>query len=752
MRAEFPVFSFLSVCILCVALPFKRVRRDIPSTCLLLWLLAWNVIHAVNAVMWAGNAGVRALTWCDLATKVMLAALMGVAGCALCMLRVLEFLASARNPGPNARRNTVSIEILFCIVIPVTYMLLHFIVQDQRFAIAADIGCVASIHPSSPSLILMWLPPAIECVAAFALSCIAVHHATRLPSTLLDEHLSTRTPISSGLLLRNLCFASTACSLVVIAVLFGVFSPTVVPWGSWAAVHSNMSEAKVIHGSEAQAAEVMWWIAPVVTFLWLFCFVAFGSERREIVESVWACVRGVFSRSQPPPARPESTISFFHATERPSLKTKYSDISCSMKGMFVRAPKPPKPVQAKPPKPARAKSAQTLSMICEDIVGIPFSDRQSSRSASDHQSPRSASTTFVEPCSSLADPCSSLIDPSPVPSSRFSVATSAAGSDTDGPSGWKKIKESLRLPEQRPRAPAIVVPLSISSDSEARDGTQLRSGWDDMLDGGRKSPKWNLKKIVIPSKGAVTNDNKTGVMNEGKHKNGSPTTSSSSYDSDAAFRENTMEYMQSPVARSLGLTSPTRGLTSPTYGSTSPPIVSPPPAYSSPPRRGVLQRPPSCTPPRPPSVPLVPSQRMSAPIDSQSGSDPQQPGPGRKQSDHHDRQHSDPALILLRDPPRSQSIPEDAKSTISSICRAPWPEPPCSPPPVPFGVTMTSSASEMAPMSSGAAPMVLASVPTRSSSMPMDISSVQNSSTAPPPSPVPSTHSRNSSGVFGQAF
>ncbi|KAI5887488.1 uncharacterized protein SCHCODRAFT_02638258 [Schizophyllum commune H4-8] len=633
----------------------------------------------------------------------MLAALMGVAGCALCMLRVLEFLASARNPGPNSRRNTVSIEILFCIVIPVLYMLLHFIVQDQRFSIAADIGCVASIHPSSPSLILMWLPPAIECVAAFALSCIAVHHATRLPSTLLDEHLSTRTPISSGLLLRNLCFASTACSLVVIAVLFGVFSPTVVQWSSWASVHAHMSEVSIIHGSEAQAAEVMWWIASVVTFLWLLCFVAFGSERREIVQSVRDRVRGVFSRGQPPPARPESTISFFHATERPSIKSKYSDLSCSMKGIFARAPKPPKPAQTKAPKPARAKSTQTLSMICEDIVGIPFSDRQS---------PRSASTTFVDP----------LVDPSPVPSSRFSVATSVIGSDNDGPSGWKKIKESLRLPEQRPRAPAIVVPLSIRTDAEARDSTQLRSGWDDMLDGGRKSPMWNLKKIVIPSKGGLSSDSKT--------KNGSPTRSSSSDDSDAAFRENTMEYMQSPVARSLGLTSPTYGLASPT-------IVSPPPAYSSPPRRGVLERPPSCTPPRPPSVPLVPAHRLSAPIDHSV------PVLDRKELEHHDRQQSDLTLIL-RDPPKSQSIPEDAKSTISSICRAPWPEPPCSPPPVPSNVAPLVLPDDK--------PMMLSSVPTRSWSMPTATFSTAVSSTASPPSPVPSHHSRDSSGVFGQAF
>ncbi|TRM58315.1 pheromone A receptor-domain-containing protein [Schizophyllum amplum] len=641
MRAELPVLSIVSVCIITVALPFKRVWRDIPTPCLLLWLLAWNLIHTVNAVMWAGNAGVRTLVWCDLATKVALAALMGVAGCALCMLRVLEFLATARKPGPNTRRNTVAIEILFCVVIPLVYIILHFIVQDRRFNVVADIGCVASVHPSSLSLILMWLPPSLICVAAFAFSCIAVHHATRLPSTLLDEHLSTRTSVSSGLLLRHLCFASTTCSLIVIAVLFAVFSPTIVPWGSWGAVHAHMSEVEVVSGSEGQAAEVMFWIAPIVTILWLLCFVLMGSERKQVLASIQGHCSRFFWRSRPPPVRSDSTMSFFDATERPTLKAKCSGLGCSVKSMFSKSERPPKQPKVKLPR--------TLSMMCEDIVGLPFSDREA---------PRTQPPTTT--------------DPSPVPSSRFSVATTAVGSEGTAPSGWKKLKDSLSFPEQRPRAPAIVVPLSIRTGDDVRNSAPLRSGWDDMLDRGRKPPVWNLKRIVTPSKRVSATV--------------SSSSQSSSDDSDAAFRENTLAYMESPVARTLGLTSPTAALMSPTF-------VSPPPAYASPPRRGVLGRPPSCTPPRPPSVPLsFAPQRLSGITDMDEG-------PSREQSD--------PQVILMRDPPMSQSIPEDAKSTISSICRGPWPEPPCSPPPLPF------------------------------SSMPV------------PLSPASSQHSRNSSNVFG---
>ncbi|KAL1740437.1 pheromone A receptor-domain-containing protein [Schizophyllum fasciatum] len=665
MRAELPTFSILSACIILVALPLKCVWRDIPSACLLLWLLAWNVIHAVNAITWAGNENVRALVWCDLATKVMLAAVMGVSGCAFCMLRVLEFLSSARKSSPNARRNTVSIEILLCIVIPILYMILHFVVQDHRFAIAADIGCLASVHPSSPSLILMWLPLALECVAAFALSCIAVHHATRLPSTLLDEHLSTRTSISSSLLLRNLCFASATCSLVVIAVLFAVFSPTLIAWQSWKSVHAHMKEVILVRGSDRQAAEVMWWIAPVVTFLWLLCFVVLGSERREIVASFRDRFNKVFNRTPPPSARSESTVSFSNATDPSSLKSKCTGLTCTLKRMLSG---PRKTTQ-----PPKVKARKTMSMICEDIVGIPFSDRSTSSDAS-----------------------VTNIDPSPVPSSRFSVATTAVGSGDDAPSGWRKIKDSLRLPEQRPRAPVITVPLSIRTDGDARDSAHLRSGWDDMLDGQRKPPIWHLKKIVIPGKSA------------------SPTRPAperrSSDETDDAFRENTLEYMESPVARTLGLVSPS-----------TPPLVSPPPAYTSPQRRGVLERPPSITPPRPPSLPLGHAHRLSIMTDLVEG-----------------RKQLGPQDILVRGPPVSQSIPEDAKSTISSICRAPWPEPPCSPPALPIRWSSTHIA---AATLMGADPMVAAlGDPSVSAPAP---------ALAAPPSPVPSHHSRNSSDVFG---
>ena len=44
------------------------------------------------------------------------------------------------------------------------------IVQDHRFDLVQDFGCSASVHPSSPALILIWLPPLIICSISFYFS------------------------------------------------------------------------------------------------------------------------------------------------------------------------------------------------------------------------------------------------------------------------------------------------------------------------------------------------------------------------------------------------------------------------------------------------------------------------------------------------------------------------------------------------------------------------------------------------------
>jgi pheromone a factor receptor len=56
------VSSFLLACFL----PVKRVYSDVPSLALVFWLLVANLIHLVNAIVWAGNVEVHSEIWCDI--------------------------------------------------------------------------------------------------------------------------------------------------------------------------------------------------------------------------------------------------------------------------------------------------------------------------------------------------------------------------------------------------------------------------------------------------------------------------------------------------------------------------------------------------------------------------------------------------------------------------------------------------------------------------------------------------------------
>jgi len=213
MRSELPAISFLCFAFIAAFIPFRRVRCDVVNLAIVSWLAGCNLVHGINGLVWAGNVEIRVPVWCDIGmvilvfrlscfypdvlfdmsvTKLLLAAIVAVSGAFLCMSRHLELLSSIRPISANSKsqRNRVLIEAVLCYITPVIYMairmpppltqtgsvgdltvfLADFIVQDHRFDLVKDIGCSASIHPSSPALILMWLPPLIICSITFYFS------------------------------------------------------------------------------------------------------------------------------------------------------------------------------------------------------------------------------------------------------------------------------------------------------------------------------------------------------------------------------------------------------------------------------------------------------------------------------------------------------------------------------------------------------------------------------------------------------
>ena len=66
MQANLAAISFVCALLLALFIPIARVRQDVANLAIVSWLLGANVVHGINAVIWAGNVEVRATVWCDI--------------------------------------------------------------------------------------------------------------------------------------------------------------------------------------------------------------------------------------------------------------------------------------------------------------------------------------------------------------------------------------------------------------------------------------------------------------------------------------------------------------------------------------------------------------------------------------------------------------------------------------------------------------------------------------------------------------
>ncbi|KAJ7189819.1 STE3-like pheromone receptor, partial [Mycena pura] len=129
MPVVLAVLSFILTVFLAVFLVFllRQPTVNIPSTALALWLLVANGVHAVNALVWAGNTLPRIPVWCDIVTKLIVGAIASLPGACLCAARALELLASRRKHYPNtySRRIHALLDAGLCYVLPLLYMILR---------------------------------------------------------------------------------------------------------------------------------------------------------------------------------------------------------------------------------------------------------------------------------------------------------------------------------------------------------------------------------------------------------------------------------------------------------------------------------------------------------------------------------------------------------------------------------------------------------------------------------------------------
>ena len=146
-------------------------NRNLAASSLVCWVIISNLMNFINPLIWPTD---DIQHWwhgqilCDIEIKLMMAVDFGVVGSMACVMRNL---AKALDPEQTVlslskaqRRRQAVIDCLFCFGGSIYVMLVHYIVQPNRYYIYAISGCTSSFDNSWPKLVLVFIWPPIFCL------------------------------------------------------------------------------------------------------------------------------------------------------------------------------------------------------------------------------------------------------------------------------------------------------------------------------------------------------------------------------------------------------------------------------------------------------------------------------------------------------------------------------------------------------------------------------------------------------------
>nr|AGL07728.1 pheromone receptor [Lentinula edodes] len=256
MLVALPIVSFFCVVILGVFAAGPRIRTDVAQLALVLWLLVCNLIQGINSLVWAGNTDIHVPRWCDLVTKVLLGLVVAIPGACICISTRLARIHDDQKKKPSSKRLQYILDGLFCFVIPVLYMCLHFIVQDHRFNILENFGSRA-FHKFSRGF------------------------------KSFDAHTSASTMSSFPDFSRRASTVMILGSATTIITLFGNFiRSNIIPWVSLAAVHRDFTVIAIVKSDvDIVPIEFAWWSVSSISWLYIGLSIVLGEDIRDAVRS-----------------------------------------------------------------------------------------------------------------------------------------------------------------------------------------------------------------------------------------------------------------------------------------------------------------------------------------------------------------------------------------------------------------------------------------------------------------------------------
>ncbi|KAJ6468598.1 putative fungal pheromone GPCR, STE3-type [Mycena vulgaris] len=306
----FSIFAFLGFFLVLVPLPWHLQAWNSGTCFYMMWAALACLNQFVNSIAWKDDVLNKAPIWCDISIRIIMAASVGIPAASLCINRRLYQIASVKTVSitPAEKRRAALIDTLICVLFPLVYVALQYIVQGHRFNIYQQIGCYPALYNSIPMyfISMMW-PPLLGLISA-VYGILALRAFMRRRAA-FAQFLSSHSTSSSGGLtpsryLRLMALALTAALLTtplgVFAIYLNLTAAPLGPWRSLADTHFMFSRVEQIpailwRGSPqlVLALEFSRWASPACALIF-FAFFGFAVEARRHYALFFGVVTSAF--------------------------------------------------------------------------------------------------------------------------------------------------------------------------------------------------------------------------------------------------------------------------------------------------------------------------------------------------------------------------------------------------------------------------------------------------------------------------
>ncbi|KAJ7190878.1 fungal pheromone STE3G-protein-coupled receptor, partial [Mycena pura] len=291
----FSVFSFLGFVLVLVPLPWHLQAWNSGTCFYVMWAFLACLNQFINSIVWADDVINRAPVWCDISIRITMAASVGLPASSLCINRRLYQIASVRAVSITKaeKRRAAFIDALICVLFPLVFLAMQYIVQGHRFNIVEQIGCFPAIYNSLPTyfISLMW-PPLIGCISAvYGVLSLRAFLRRRAAFAQFLAPSSSSSGLTTARYLRLMALAATDILLTTPLGLFLIFvnctAEPIGPWRSLADTHFMFSRVEQIpafvwrsQSLLATGLECTRWAAPLSGLIF-FAFFGCAVEARK---------------------------------------------------------------------------------------------------------------------------------------------------------------------------------------------------------------------------------------------------------------------------------------------------------------------------------------------------------------------------------------------------------------------------------------------------------------------------------------